>query len=87
MADKMDDSDAFEKMLVLGLGLLAASVARKAASAVWTASTGRKPPSVEDDRGTATVVLLWGAAVGAAVGAARLIAQRQARSIARKRRG
>ena len=32
MADNMDDSDAFEKMLVLGLGLLAASVARKAAS-------------------------------------------------------
>ena len=44
MADKMDDSDAFEKMLVLGLGLLAASVARKAASPTFdhTLSPGRR---------------------------------------------
>jgi len=87
-ADRDDDGmpDAFEKILVLAMTLVAASVARKVAGAVWQASTGRTPPSGEDDKGDAVVVLLWGAAAGAAVGAARLVAERQARAYARHRR-
>ncbi|CAB4861403.1 unannotated protein [freshwater metagenome] len=83
---KRDEADGFEKLLALGLGIVAASVARKAVAGVWKASTGKTPPGGEQGEADGTVVLLWGAALGAAVGAARLLAQRQARAIARKRR-
>ncbi|HAM25113.1 MAG TPA: hypothetical protein DCM51_06120 [Actinobacteria bacterium] len=78
--------DALEKALALGLGLVATAVARRTAAAIWRAGTGRKPPHAESPHVRGSVVLLWGAAAGAAVGAARLFAQRQARQISQRRR-
>jgi hypothetical protein len=79
------DGDAFEKLLVLVATFAAAAAARKVMAVVWKVSTGRTPPNGEDGRADPSVVLLWGAAAGAAVGAARLLAERQARTVARRR--
>ena len=48
------------------------AVARKVIAVAWKASTGRTPPGTDDTERSLPVVLLWGAAAGAAVGAARI---------------
>jgi hypothetical protein len=87
-ADQDGVPDAVERIAVVAAAAIAAIVARKGAAALWRATTGRRPPDVLDGDGAASIgtVLLWGAAVGAAVGAARVLAERQARAFARSRR-
>lgn len=81
-----DDGGRVGGVLTLVLPLVAAAVARKAVAATWKASTGKNPPNAAHDAQTkASVLLIWGAATGAAVGAARVLAERQAGRLARGR--
>jgi hypothetical protein len=85
--DQDGAEDRVEMLLASVFALAAASVARKAAGALWRASTGRTPPSGgRDDRSSLAVLVMWGAVAGAAGGAARLMAERQARRVAAARR-
>jgi Protein of unknown function (DUF4235) len=84
-ADGMDDR--LEMLLTGVFAMAAASVARKVASGIWKASTGRTPPQGgKDGRADLGVIILWGAMAGAAAGIARAVAERQAAKIAQSRR-
>ena len=65
------------KVLVTVAALAAASVARKALASVWRISTGHKPPVDEPGESDWRLMVLWAAAAGAAVGVARMMAERQ----------
>lgn len=87
--DKDDNGldDRFELVLTAVMAIAAAAAAKRVAAVAWRATTGRTPPAGGKDAGAnATVVLLWGAALGAAAGAARMLAERQAARIAAARR-
>jgi hypothetical protein len=82
------DTDRTNAAIALALSLVAAAAARKIAAVMWTGATGRTPPSATRDDASSTMVLvLWGAAMGATVGAARVLAERQAVKISHARSG
>jgi hypothetical protein len=79
--------DRFELVLTAAMTLAAAAAAKRVAAVAWRAATGRTPPAGgKDANANAAVVLLWGAALGAAAGAARMLAEREAGRIAVARR-
>ena len=68
--------------IVGGLAALAATfVVRKALTVLWTKATGREPPeNPEDPQVALPEALSWSMLTGVAVGTARLLAVRAARS-------
>lgn len=81
-----------ESLLSTGAAIAAAVATRKALKVLWKNAYGTEPPDTPTKAGvTWKDALLWAAAVGAAVGVARVIGQRGAdvaaqRIAARRRR-
>jgi len=76
MAGKQGGSAASRAISTLA-GVGAAFAARKLLSFAWKTVTGKAPPEHPEDPQVALgEALMWGVAVGAAVGAARLLATR-----------
>ncbi|MEQ8848185.1 DUF4235 domain-containing protein [Botrimarina sp.] len=81
-----------ESLLVTGAAIAAGVATRKGLKAVWKRVAGVEPPDSPTKAGvTWRDALIWGAAVGAAVGVARVIGQRTThvatRRVLERRRG
>ena len=79
---KRKKSSGSNGMLVMAVStvgsIVAATVARKALQVSWKAVTGEAPPDDPKSRETDWVVAVsWAVASGAAIGVARLLAERQ----------
>lgn len=82
MAKRKKKPGGSNGMLVMAVSaagsILAASLARKALQVSWKAVTGEPPPDDPKSRETDWVVAVsWAVASGAAIGVARLLAERQ----------
>ena len=82
-ADGVDDR--LEVVLAAALGVALVPVARRVTGAAWRVVTGKPAPQGTDEDWQ--VAMLWGAVAGAGAGVARTVAARQAKRVARRRRG
>ena len=84
----VDKQEMTDKIVGVGIALVAAWIAQQLIAGVWKASVGHKPPTVgEDDDAPILEVVAATVATGALVGLARLLAMRgTTRYLAKARR-
>jgi hypothetical protein len=71
-----------------GVAVGASLVARKAVTAGWEKAAGKEPPVMDEDVDVSWVeAIAWAAAIGAAVGIARVVARRSAAVVFEKATG
>ena len=77
--DATNDSSKVWSVMSLVVGLLAASVTRKALNGSWKAATGKEPPANPADPDVELrEAIMWAAVSGTAVAVARMFAGRRA---------